>query len=280
MQEIIDDVGETTWQRIKTTKRRSFFKLLAFSVVWYAVFGLLTYFFTDIVIELGKISAFMAIVPIVSFGIWYNDIKSKVADDFMKQFAAANMYHYEEYTKATNLAGSLFTIGHSKEAEDEVSGKYLDQPIRLFTYHYTMGSGKSAHTYNYMVFELTFDTHLPRMLLRSRKQSFTFDHPNEVRLEGNFSDYYEFGVDAQYEIEGLQVFTPDFMAYLLDLPNRFSLELIDNKLFIYSDKVITKRNELHYFYDVAKQVTERLAPVLPRLKKDVLALDEVFKKAE
>jgi len=166
-----------------------------------------------------------------------------------------------------------------KEVEDIVSGYYLEHPLRLFTYHYSVGSGKRKRTYHHMVFELTFDTHLPRILVRSRKQNFRFDHPNEVRLEGNFSDHFEFGVDEQYEIEALQVFTPDFMAYLLDLPQPLSIELIGNKLFLYADRVITKRHELHYFYEVARHLIERLGPLLPRIKDDVRAMDEVFQKS-
>lgn len=284
--EIIEDVAETAWHRAKTRHRGTLRGMIVFAIVWYAAVGSFAYESTSSAVHLmlnaPRTFTLILIFPAVVIWIWYGNIREKAADDFMRQFAVANDYIYKARGSTKELEGSLFHIGHTKEMEDVVSGYYLGHPLRLFTYHYSVGGsgkpGQSKRTYNHMVFELTFDTHLPRILVRSRKQKFTFDHPHEVRLEGNFSDHFEFGVDEQYEIEALQVFTPDFMAYLLDLPRPLSIELIGNKLFLYADSVITKRHELHYFYEVARHLIERLGPLVPRLKDDVLAMDKVFKK--
>ena len=277
--EIIEDVAETTWHRAKTRHRGELRGMIVIAIVWYITLGLLTYGYTSFMLNLEGLYFLILIFPVAVILGWYENLRKKVADDFMKQFAAANGYAYDAEGSAEGLDGSLFHDGHTKEVEDIVSGYYLEHPLRLFTYHYTIGSGKHKRSFHHMVFELSFDTHLPRILVRSRKQNFRFDHPNEVRLEGNFSDHFEFGVDEQYEIEALQVFTPDFMAYLLDLPQPLSIELIGNKLFLYADRVITKRHELHYFYEVARHLIERLGPLLPRIKDDVRAMDEVFQKS-
>ncbi len=282
---IIEDVKKSAWEAMKANKK-AWAGLIVFSVLWYATLFVFGALYTAPLIALGDFLLFLFAVPGLIGAIWYSSVKSKIADEFMRRFAAANGYTYEATGILENENGTLFQIGHSKYVEDIVSGAYKGCPLRLFTYHYTIGFGRNKKTYTCMVFELTFDTHLPRILLRSKQQSFggssfiksAIDHPNEVKLEGNFGTYYEFGVDEQYEIEALQIFTPDLMAQLIDLPQKFSIEFIGNKLFIYADKAIGKRHELHYFYDVAKWLIERLGTILPRLKDDVQAMDLYHKK--
>lgn len=283
--EIIEDVKTSTWNAMRANKK-AWVSFIVFSALWYVILVMFISIYTIAILALGHLLYVLVSIPILIGGLWYRLVKSKIADQFMQNFATANGYSYEATGTTEGLSGSLFSIGHSKQVEDVVSGVYGNSPIRLFTYHYTIGFGRNKRTYNCMVFELTFDTHLPRILLRSKQQSFggtTFfsqaiDHPNEVTLEGNFGDYYEFGVDEQYEIEGLQIFTPDFMSQLMNLPTKFSIEFVGSKLFIYADKAIEKRHELHYFFDIAKWLIERLNPVLTRLKDDVKAMDLYHKK--
>ena len=234
-----------------------------------------------------KLDDFLYIIfalPIVVWTSWRGWIKAKVADLFMQQFATANGFTYEAVGIAKGMPGTMFKLGHSKEVEDVVSGIYETYPVRLFTYHYTVGSGRSSRTYDRMVFETTLPTKLHRILLRSRNQKLSsgafsgFDHPNEIKLGAPFDTAFELGADQDYEIEALEVVTPTFMEYLLALPLRFSIELVEDKLYIYSDKVITKSYELRYFFDIAREVTTHLAPIATRLKDDVAALDQFYKK--
>ncbi len=287
MSEIIEDVGATVKHLIRTRYRNQRNAIICFAIAWYAGVGLLYYFKSEFMLALDGFQIVFFGLPVIIWIAWYATIKSKVADLFMQQFADANGYIYEEKGDAKNIEGTLFQIGHSKKVEDIVSGIYEGHPLRLFTYHYNVGSGKREKTYSYMVFELTFDTMLPRILVRSKDQSFgsatmfgsSFDHPNEIKLEGNFGDHYEFGVDKQYEIEALQIFTPDFMAHLIDMEQKFSMELVKKKLFIYSDEIIEQRAQLQHFYEVAKWFSACLAPILPGMKKGLEAMEEAFTEA-
>lgn len=277
----IEDVELETKNLIKIKYHKRYITMIVLAVLWYALWGL-AFFNPNTPAELGNFIFLIIAAPILLISYWRKFIRDKIADEFMEQFAAANGYRYRAQTKTDNLKGSLFAIGSDKRAEDEVSGVYQGYPMRLFTYHYTVHMGRSSHTFDTMVFEVAFNTKLPDVLLSSRSQGFLFGRPlflpNEIPLEGDLNKTFRLYADKGYEIEALQIFTPELLAHLVALPVHYTLEFINNKLYVYSDHVITKRNDLNNMYAVVAELAVHLGPFLARLKDDVQAMDEFYKK--
>jgi hypothetical protein len=95
-----------------------------------------------------------------------------------------------------------------------------------------------------------------------------------VDLEGDFNKYFTLSIKKGYEVEALEIFTPDVMQELIDKAKTVSLEITDNNLFIYKSKVINTKKELYELYDLAKYFAEKLGPVLARMKPSLEAMEQ------
>lgn len=215
----------------------------------------------------GSIVGCFFLLVLVPLGI----VQQKVQDEFMRQFAIANGYQFSvSGDDHPALDGALFRLGSGRSIRDVVGGTYLDRPITLFNYGYETGSGKNRRVYHYTVFELQFDTAMPDILLEKRSlfsdDSLMSRLPEHIQLEGDFNKEFNLTIKKGYEVEALEVFTPDVMAELMDRCRGLSLEIVNDHLFIYDDKLVGKKTELDALYAVARYFAETLGPVLARMK--------------
>ncbi len=225
----------------------------------------------------GSIAVSLLLLVVVPIGI----VQQKVQDEFMRQFAAANGYQFSVFGgDYSTLDGALFRLGNGvRNIRDVVSGAYLNLPIALFDYSYETGSGKNRQVHRYTVFQLGFDTAMPDLLLE-RKSFLSSDSlmsklPEHIKLEGDFDKEFNLTIKKGYEIEALEIFTPDVMAELMDRCRKFSLEIVNNHLFVYDNKVVENKADLDAFYGVVRYFAETLGPVLARMKPALEAQAEV-----
>jgi hypothetical protein len=208
----------------------------------------------------------------------YQAVRGKIQHEFMQQFAAANGFSYAPTGSRNGLDGSLFQIGHSQSVQDVVSGQFQNYPISLFTYIYVTGGGKSQQTHRYTVYELQFAVTLPDMLLENGSHTFGesladhFSGKELVKLEGDFNKYFSLNIPKGYEVEALEIFTPDVMQELIDKAKAFSFEIVNNHLFIYDNSVVGTKQGLNDLYSLAQYLVEKLGPVLARMQPEVAAM--------
>jgi hypothetical protein len=209
-------------------------------------------------------------------------VRQRVQDEFMRQFAEANGYTFSPYGGNFGvLDGTLFRLGNggSQSVTDVASGAYLSNPISLFDYSYETGSGKYREAHYYTVFQLQFDTTMPDLLLE--KKSFLSSDtllgqlPEHIKLEGDFNKYFSLSIKKGYEVEALEIFTPDVMEELEEKCKNLSLEIINSHLFIYDNKIIRTKVDLDALYDIAQYFVQKLGPVLARMKGSVEAMESV-----
>ena len=266
--ESIDSVGTSTWHFLKRHPGYVTYPIIA--VIALEVFmGLKG-------VPASNLYFFPLLLPF--FG--YSFARAKVQHEFMQQFAAANGYTYTAKVPFAGLDGLLFQIGYAKTVVDLVSGTFQNNPISLFTYSYTTGAGKSQQTHNSTVYELQFDIKLPDMLIESAGHTFgsslfmgySGGKKEMIKLEGDFNKYFSLSVPRGYEIEALEIFTPDVMAELIDHAKKLSLEIVNGHLFIYDNGVVSTKQALYDLYGVAQYFVEKLAPLLARMKPSMDAM--------
>lgn len=190
---------------------------------------------------------------------------------FMQRVADKLEYSYFPYGSLEDVQGGLFQIGHSQRIEDVVSGKYQDMPIKIFNYYFTIGHGKNQRNYQYTVFEIEFNAVLPDMVLL-RNSFFSFLNNIDIgpltrgkeylSLEGDFDKYFHLYVPQDFEIEALQIFTPDIMVDFIDKFQSLNLEICGNKMYIFYERIIEKKDEFLAAYDVISRFSKKLAEVL------------------
>ena len=260
--EIIQDVKTTTWSLIRK-------KYLSASI------GVILLSILIIIIH--------PFLPIIALAVYYFYIQNKVLAEFMKQFAAANNLEYQKNLPLSSIRGDFFKIGHSQGISNALSGIYQNHPTKLFSYRFTTGGGKNQSVHLFTIFEVTFEkTIFPRILLQSQTMrrfgEFTFgSKEKEISLEENFKPSYRLFADPGYEVETLQIFTPEVLEFLKTQAPDFTVEFAEDRMYLYDDRQISNRAQLSEFYLVAKKMLDTLGPLLNRLHDDFAALHPYYK---
>jgi hypothetical protein len=227
----------------------------------------------------NSVGAILVIVPLVVLAVAYGVVRQRIQDEFMRQFAEANGYVFSPVGSSVGLDGALFRLGRDHLVGDTVSGEYLGRPISLFLYSYVTGEGKQRQVHPYTVFRLQFDVEMPDLLLE-KKESFFMGElfgqlPEHIKLEGDFNKYFSLSIKKGYEVEALEIFTPDVMAELEEKCKGLSLEIVNNDLFVYDNKTVSKKIDLDALYGVAQYFVQKLGPVLARMKGPTEAMEAV-----
>jgi hypothetical protein len=209
---------------------------------------------------------------------FYSYVQRKVEHIFMQQFAQANSYEYQQTGSQENRLGYIFKLGHSTKLEDQISWMYKNCPINLFNYTYTVGSGKDSHTYRQTIFEIDFQTPVPHIALKHHMFGDIFGvqgATERIKLEGDFDKYFDVFAEKGFEIETLEIFTPDLMEKAENEWKQFTTEFVGTKLYIYSDAEIQTKIALESMYQVALYLAGRLDPILDKMKSDMAAMQAV-----
>ncbi len=176
-------------------------------------------------------------------------------------------YVHKPYFQSAAL---VFQEGHSRATVNGLTGTLSDRPFRLFQYNYTVGTGKNKQYHTYCVAEVAFAGTFPHLYLNNTKNRDLsnlkglflprLSLPHE--LEGTFNLH----CPKEYEIEALEIFTPDILAHILDAGWEHDLELVDQKLYVFREIPIINREALEYELARLKELLEMLAPKLNRMK--------------
>jgi hypothetical protein len=222
--------------------------------------------------------SFLRLLPIAvvfGFGFW---VYNKTRHEFYRQFAAANNMSYLQSGAVSGLAGALFNLGHGRTSEDIIGGSYDGNNFTMFTYRYTIGSGKSQQTYNCTVAQIDYPSILPPILLVVDNQYFggivpLFSGWQKIKPEGNFDKTFDLYSKKEFEIEALQIFTPDVMQNLLTDFRQFNLEFNDNILYVFCAHTITTKVELQKMYEFMRYLITKIEPVAIRMKSSLQAME-------
>ncbi len=184
------------------------------------------------------IAIFLAVVGVIWWGM-INDARRKVR---MSRFATTNGLEFGYNIVDPNYHGIYFNFGSDRKIAECLR---THDGVELGRYYYETGSGRSRRSYNlgYARFRLT--RNLPNIVLDSKKNNFlgitnlpsTFSRDQKLQLEGNFNDYYTLYAPKEYERDVFYIFTPDVMQAFIDTQKSIDVEIVDNELYIYAEKM-------------------------------------------
>jgi len=277
--ENIDSVDKALWPYAWKNFRKTIVITVVICAAWILFWA---YYYLGIKGQVGKDGGWQFFMPLMAIGVLYAILRREVKSQFYRQFALANGFTYARSGYVPGLTGSLFRIGRPHKPEDIVSGDFAGHPIKLFNYSYTKGSGKHQITYHATVLQITHDHELPPLLLTLDWEywgglSPVFPDARKISTEGDFDKTFDLYVRQKYEIEALQVFTPDFMEIYRERWKQFSLDFDGDKIFIYSRNYIVDKKYLQEMYDLARHLINKLEPVLLRMQSSVNAMNEATK---
>ena len=210
----------------------------------------------------------------------------KLMGSFLEKFASETGYSYEDTAGTDSVSGVIFDFGSNQNLSKIVTGKYFNQDTRLFIFNTTVGSGKSRHVERFSVLEISFDTMLPNILLDNHLNNIsawytigTRQNETKLSLEGDFQKYFTLYVAKQYEVEALQIFTPEIMQMFINEAKNMGVEMYKNKVYLYYPGEISKKEQLVSVYTLAKEIILRLGPTFITMKADVEDMSQYAKLA-
>lgn len=198
------------------------------------------------------IATLISFVIAAGLAVWAGYGGGKVFENMRKnlvrldRLAQANGLHYWPNQTVSNHTGLIFTAGHSNRSSD-IFFTNQGQVYEFGNHTYTIGHGKHSRTFDFGYISIHLDRNLPHMVLDGRANnskflgevsnlSIGFDKTQRLSLEGDFDKYFTLYAPKKYEADALYVFTPDLMALFIDEVHKFDAEIIDSRLYIYSEK--------------------------------------------
>ncbi len=211
------------------------------------------------------------------------DIVHQSKKIFFQEFAKSINFEYQDTLNGNQLEGSLFSNGNNKYISNVLIGKIENKEVKIFCYSYSVGAGKYKRIYNFQIIEIITDFHLPDFILKEKGLFKIFSSIdlknkkiNQLKLEGDFNQYFDLEVEKEFEIEVLQIFTPEFMVKLLEKGSHLSVESIQNKIYIYENKSINTKKELENMMSLTKEFIYKINNVGQSLSKDILNLRQKY----
>lgn len=182
-------------------------------------------------------------IAVLAFLIFYFFKSSVVKRAKLYWFGLANGFTFQQNGAAPLYEGMIFGIGHSRTTKDRFM-RIQGRPIDLANLSYTTGSGKHQQTHSWFYMMVQLDRNLPHIVLDSLKNNFwklsnlpaNFARNQQLSLEGDFDKYFKLYCPNGYERDALYVLNPKLMALLIDFAQTADIEIVDNKLFLYSGK--------------------------------------------
>lgn len=249
--QINDRWGGWVWVAIITS--------IAWMICWIA-FSIRTHIEGDLPYMVGAL-------PFIGIFGYYGYVVQQVRKRFWIEFADAYGFTYMVTGDPTRECASHFGRGHSRKMQHVISGELGSRPMRLFTYQYTEGSGKNKTTHHFTVFEFKYSGHFPHLYLNSRKN---LDLPSwggtRIPLPAEFEKKFTLVAPKEYEIEALQVFTPDILVYLLDSGLQYDIELVEQELLVFIRGEVNQLSKLENDFNTAVKLADRLGPVLDKMR--------------
>lgn len=162
--------------------------------------------------------------------------------------------------------GMIFDEGHSRMYPESVT--FPDNTV-ISNYQYTTGSGKNQQTHTWTYARFDIDRSLPHMVFDARSNNAlkrfsnlpdSLKRSQRLQLEGNFNDHFDVYVPQQYEQDALYVFTPDVMAAFIDAGAKFDIEIIDQKVYLYTHATLdlTSQNTYEMFVGAINGISRKL----------------------
>jgi hypothetical protein len=185
------------------------------------------------------------ISPLFIIFILYIGNLDKTTDSFWQQLATANYWKYTGDKDCSHEMGIMFRQGDKNMENKGVSitncieGNAGDHRFRIFNFHLvTGGSGKNKSSFGYTVFSFKFEGNFPHIYLNNKHNSMGIKINNYIPIPGEFEKQFLLSAPKEYEVEALQIFTPDVLAYFLDNGLYYDIEFVDQEMLVFTDKQI------------------------------------------
>lgn len=168
------------------------------------------------------------------------------------------------------VSALVFQQGQERGTGHGLMGTIHDRPFRFFQYHYTTGGGRNKQTHTYDVYEVVFSGTFPHIYLNNTRNRDLSGLKGyflpRISLPYELEKKFNLHGPKQYEIEVLEIFTPDLLLHLLDVGWDHDLELVDQKLYVFREESIRTNQAFEEELRRLEKLLELLTPKLNHMQ--------------
>ena len=197
-------------------------------------------------------------------------IESKIRVLFWKQFAELNGWKYKDKSDTNQEQGIMFRQGYGRVIYHCVEGVIDDRNFRVFSYQFSFGFGKHRKIYSYAVFSFKFKGSFPHIYLNNKANSYGIKVGESIPIPAEFEKSFSLSAPKEYEIEALEIFTPDVLASLLDNKLGHDVEFVNQEMLIFFDGQISDSEQLEREFKRALDLEDLLDEKLDRFKTETI----------
>ncbi len=183
-------------------------------------------------------AAFWAIMGLGVFGLiawlYMRGVKNSIR---LERFAKANGWEFKP-TATTDEQGTIFQLGGERHSDRVISGQYKGREFWFGTHYYTTGTGKNRHVHVTGVLNLALTRAVPHVVIDGRQNRLPlggeFNRSQQLELEGDFNKYFTVYCPKDYERDALYFLTPELMQVLVDMNDKYDVEMLGQELYFYA----------------------------------------------
>lgn len=254
----ITSISRATWNILKISWQ--FWTILALTMIGSAILVAVT--IQDGSFDYLRIFAIFYVI----IAVYVYHIQNKVRSSFWKQFAEINGWQYERLGDVNQESGIMFRQGNARNMSNIIKGNIDGRQFKIFNYQFSIGSGKNKETYYYTVFAFKFNGSFPHIYLNNKHNSYGVKVGEMIPVPGEFEKKFSLSAPRKYEIEALEIFTPDVLENLLNNGFAHDVEFIDQNILIFTVGEINRFEQLEKEFNLALDLEDLLDEKLDRIK--------------
>lgn len=185
-----------------------------------------------------------------------------------KSFANNNSFEYIKGEHIPQGSAYLFKIGTYYKVHNLTKGKWNGNPFKAFELVSTIGSGNSSKFKFYTVYIFRFNGNFPHIFLNRKGVGYDFrgNYGVKLSLPSEFDKKFDLWTPRKYEIEALEIFTPDVFNFLLNEKWPHDIELNGQELFVFREDFIKSEAELEAEFNNVKKLASYFKDKLNKSK--------------
>lgn len=216
----------------------------------------------------AKITIFTPLIIII---LYVGFVQGQVRTLFWKHFALLNGWQYKSDSElSAEQQGIMFRQGDNRNISNCIKGVIDNRRFRIFSYNFSTGSGKNKRTYSYTVFAFKFNGTFPHIYLNNKVNFYGIKVGESIPLPTEFEKSFSLSTPKEYEIEALEIFTPDVLASLLDNKFGHDVEFVNQEMLIFFEGQISNSEQLDKEFRRALDLEDLLDEKLDRFKTETI----------
>lgn len=204
---------------------------------------------------------------VIAISTYISIVGSGARDSFWKQLADINGWRYTNHGAPEQELGVMFRSGKYMKKSHIISGNINNRQFRIFNYEFGVkGSSEKGIVYHYTVFAFKFNGFFPHIYLNNSHNSYGVNVGEKIPLPAEFEKKFSLSAPKEYEIEALEIFTPDVLTSLLDGGFTYDIEFVNQEMLIFSEGQINNFEKLEKEFRRALELEDLFDEKLDKFK--------------